>query len=334
MPITTKELAELCHVSRGTVDRALNGRPGINSETRKRIQEAARQHKYRPHLIAASLSRGRSMSIGVVLFDLKNRYFSQMSNVISLSARNRGYLSYIAVTEKDIDTERQILHNLASRRVDGIILLPITRGREYVDQLKELEIPVVTIGNHLPGIHHAAIDEFKAAWDSARFIHQAGYRRICLICPPLRKKGAMGGKMNITSQELRAKGFKHYMTGNPELDYEILIDKDFCDSAASMVRSAASPGNRIAFLCSSDVYALELLKGFRERDISIPGDAGLMGFDNLDIFDYITPRITTVSTSLEKVGVQAISMLLKLIAHEKVPMVYHIPHEICPGQTL
>jgi LacI family transcriptional regulator len=330
--ITTKELAKLCNVSRGTVDRALNGRPGINSETRQRIQEVARHYKYRPHLLAASLSRGRSMSIGVVLFDLKNRYFSQMSNTISLSARNRGYLTYIVVTEKDIDTEAQILHNLASRRVDGIILLPITRGNEYVEQLKELETPIVTVGNRLPGIHHAAIDDCKAAWDSAQYIHQAGYQRICLVCPPLRKKGTMGGKMNIMSQEQRARGFKQYMASNPELEYEILIQKDFCDAAASMVRSG--PENRNAFLCSSDVYALELLKGFRERGIAIPGDAGLMGFDNLDIFDYITPRITTVSTSLEQVGVEAVNMLLKLIAHEKVPKVCYIPHEICPGETL
>jgi LacI family transcriptional regulator len=127
--------------------------------------------------------------------------------------------------------------------------------------------------------------------------------------------------MNITSQELRARGFKHYMTGNPKLEYEILTQKDFCNTAASMVRS--SPRNRIAFLCSSDVYALELLRGFREQGIAIPADAGLMGFDNLDIFDYITPRITTVSTSLEKVGATAVNMLLKLIAHE-----------ICPGETL
>jgi LacI family transcriptional regulator len=333
MSITTKELAKLCNVSRGTVDRALNGRPGINSETRKRIQETARQYKYRPHLIAASLSRGRSMSIGVVLFDLKNRYFSQMSNTISLSARDRGYLTYIAVSEKDTDAEAQILHNLASRRVDGIILLPITRGETYIKQLKELEIPIVTVGNRLPGIHHAAIDDAKAAWDSARYIHMAGYRRLCLVCPPLRKKGAMGGRMNIVSQELRAGGFEQYMAENPELSYEILIQKDFCDTAASMVRSGPSK-NRIAFLCSSDVYALELLKGFRERGISIPGDAGLMGFDNLDIFDYITPQITTVSTSQEMVGAEAVNTLLKLIAHEKVPKIHYVPHEICPGETL
>jgi DNA-binding LacI/PurR family transcriptional regulator len=276
------------------------------------------------------------MTIGVVLFDLKNRYFSQMSNIISLSARNRGYFTYIAVTEKDIDMEMQMLYNLATRRVDGIILLPITQGSEYIRQLKELEIPLVTIGNRLPGIHHTAINDYKAAWDSARYIHQAGYRRICLICPPLRKKGSLGGRMNITSQELRARGFKDYMKKKSELEYEILIQKDFCDAAVSLIPSGggSSLKDRIAFLCSSDVYTLELLKGFRERGVSIPGDAGLMGFDNLDILDYIYPRITAVSTSLEKVGAEAVNMLLKLIAHEEVSSPCYVSHNICPGDTL
>jgi hypothetical protein len=70
MPITTKEIAKICNVSRGTVDRALNGRLGISSVTGERIHAVARQYDYRPHLIASSLSRGKSMSLGVVIFDI------------------------------------------------------------------------------------------------------------------------------------------------------------------------------------------------------------------------------------------------------------------------
>jgi LacI family transcriptional regulator len=331
MAITTKELAEICHVSRGTVDRALNGRPGIRETTRIRIQETARKYNYTPHLLASSLSRGKSMSIGVVLFDLKNRYFSQISNTISLTARSKGYFTYIAVSEKNIDAERQILHNLASRRVDGLIMLPITQGSEYIRYLKALEIPVVTIGNHLPGIHHVSINDFDAAYESSNFIAQAGYKRIVFICPPLRKKGAMNGKLNITSQDLRAQGFKHYMDMNGDLHYSMFTQKDFYGDALSMIRSG---NEKTAFFCSSDVYALELLKFFRREGVVVPRDAGLMGFDNLDLLTYISPRLTSVSTSLEIVGKEAIAILLKLIANETVPDTRYVAHTICPGETL
>jgi DNA-binding LacI/PurR family transcriptional regulator len=331
MPITTKEIARICNVSRGTVDRALNGRPGISNVTRERIQEVARQYDYRPHLIASSLSRGKSMSIGVVIFDLKNRYFSQMSNTINLTARNLGYFTYIAVSEKNIGSEMQILHNLASRRVDGIIMLPITQGRDYICRLKALEIPIVTIGNHLPGIPHVSINDFNAAYESAHYIAQAGYRRIVFICPPLRKKGEHDGKLNITSQDLRAQGFKHYMEMNPELSYEMFIQKDYCERAAAMVHSG---GEKTAFFCSSDIYALNLLRSFREAGIVFPRDAGLMGFDNLDILTYISPLITTVSTSIDEVGREAVNLLFKLISGETVPDTNFVAHALCPGETL
>jgi DNA-binding LacI/PurR family transcriptional regulator len=331
MSITTKEIAEICHVSRGTVDRALNGRAGISSKTRKLIQETAQKYHYRPHLIASSLSRGKSMSIGVVLFDLNNRYFSQLSNIISLAAREKGYFTYVAISEKDPDSETQILQNLASRKVDGIILLPVTQGDEYIRWLKSLEIPVVTSGNHLPGIHHVSINDFDAAFESAGYIGGAGYRRICFICPPLRKKGALNGTYNIMSQDLRAQGVKHFIEMNPEYKYELLVQKDYCERAVSMVRAGK---DKIAFFCSSDVYALEIFKTFRERGIEIPRDAGLMGFDNPDILEFIEPRITTISASVEIQGREVINILLKLIAGETVPGTLYIPHEICRGETL
>jgi LacI family transcriptional regulator len=331
MSITTKEIAKICNVSRGTVDRALNGRSGIRNETRERIRQVAEQYNYTPHLIASSLSKGKSMSIGVILFDLKNRYFSQISNTISLTARHEGYFTYIAVSEKDIDSEMQILHNLASRRVDGLIMQPITQGGSYIHQLKALEIPIVTIGNHLPGIPHVSINNFNAAFESAHYIAQAGYRHIVFVCPPLRKKGGENGKLNLTAQDLRAQGFKHYMEMNPELRSEILIQKDFCETAAGLVRSG---GEKIAFFCSSDVYALELLKRFNELGLQFPRDAGLMGFDNLDILAYIVPRITTVSTSIETQGTEAMNMLLKLISGRPVPDTCYVPHTICSGKTI
>ncbi|MDL2319188.1 LacI family transcriptional regulator [Eubacteriales bacterium OttesenSCG-928-A19] len=331
MSITAKEIAKICNVSRGTVDRALNGRPGISEKTRARIQRVAEQYNYTPHLIASTLSKGQSMSIGVVLFDLKNRYFSQISNAISLAAREAGYFTYIAVSEKSIDAEMQIIKNLAARSVDGLIMLPIAQGDAYTRQLQDFDIPIVTIGNHLPGIHRVSVNDFDAAYDSTHHIAQAGYRRICFICPPLRKKGSCEGKMNITSQDLRAQGFQHYMDMNANLSAETLIQKDFCERAAEMVRAG---GEKIAFFCSSDVYALDLLKHFREQGISVPGDAGLMGFDNLDILDYIEPRVTTVSGSVELQGRLAFETLLRLIAGQNAPETLYVAHSICTGATL
>jgi DNA-binding LacI/PurR family transcriptional regulator len=331
MAITTKELAKICDVSRRTVDRALHSLPGISSATREKVLLAAKEHNYRFDHIASSLSRGRSMSIGVVLFDLQNRYFSQISNIISIEARRQGYFTYIAVSEKDCDAEIQILNNLASRRVDGIILLPITQGDEYIRELKTLEIPVVTIVNRLKGIPYVHVDDFKVGYDTTQYISQAGYRRIYYVSPPLRKKGIDGGRINVHAPDLRAQGFYHCMKTNPGMEHGILIQKNFCEQAAALVRNSRE---KAAFLCSSDSHALELFNYFVQQHIRIPRDAGIMGNDNLDTLDKIRPRLTTTSTSIEMVGLKAINILFRLIKGKTVPKINYVPHEICPGETL
>jgi DNA-binding LacI/PurR family transcriptional regulator len=118
---------------------------------------------------------------------------------------------------------------------------------------------------------------------------------------------------------------------NPGIKHKIIIEKDFCRQAASFARSERE---KAAFLCFSDVHAIDLLKYFWERNIEVPRDAGIMGFDNLDILNFIRPRLTTTSTSIETVGQEAITHLFKLINKEPVPEIVYVPHYICPGETL
>jgi DNA-binding LacI/PurR family transcriptional regulator len=332
MAITTIELAKLCNVSRRTVDRALHNLPGINTATKQRILKIANEHKYRLDHIASSLSRGRSMSIGVVLYDLQNRYFSQISNIISIEARRQGYFTYIAVSEKNIDTEMQILNNLASRRVDGIILLPITQGDEYVKELKSLEIPVVTIVNRVDGIPYVHVDDFMAGYDSTRYLYEAGYRNICFVSPPLRKKGSLAGRINVSAPDLRLQGFSRFMAEKADLQSTLLIQKDFREKAMEIIWHNHNK-EKTAFLCTSDAHALDLFNYLREKNITVPRDAGIMGFDNLDILNLIRPRLTTMSTSIETVGREAISSLFKLMKGESIPDFNYVPYVICPGET-
>jgi len=313
------------------VDRALNNRSGISEKTRERIKAVAQQHNYTPHLIGAALSKGRTMSIGVLVFDLHNRYFSQVANSISRVARKHGYSTLIAVSEKDIATEAQAIQSFLARSVDGMIILPITCGEAFANMLRAPKVPIITIGNPLSGFHHVSIDDKRAAYQSASYIHAKGYSRICFICPPLRKKGRFDGQFNIASQELRAEGFLDYCREQKSLKHEVLITKTYPDEAAKMVKCSKE---RIAFFCSSDAYAIDLMNHFKKQKIRFPADAGLMGFDNLDILQYIEPRITTVSTSAEAQGELALGTIVRLIDGENQPMTQYLAHQICEGETL
>jgi DNA-binding LacI/PurR family transcriptional regulator len=147
----------------------------------------------------------------------------------------------------------------------------------------------------------------------------------------MRKKGAFSGKINISSQEERVKGFRHFMKDQAKIESGVLTQRDFCREAAHMIKSG---GEKTAFLCSSDVHAIELLEYFQNEGIPVPESAGIMGFDNLDLLIHIKPRLTTTSTSIEEVGRESLNKLFKLIRGEKVPRTSHIPHGICPGGSL
>jgi DNA-binding LacI/PurR family transcriptional regulator len=150
------------------------------------------------------------------------------------------------------------------------------------------------------------------------------------VAPPLRKKET-DSRINIYAPEMRAQGFSRFFGKKHDTQFGLLTGKDFCEQAAAMIRSG---GEKAAFLCYSGVHAIDLYNYFFEHHIRVPKDAGIMGFDNLDILASIRPRLTTTSTSIETVGREAIAALFRLIQGEEVPEINYAPHRIIPGETL
>jgi len=164
--ISTTQLAKICGVSQGTVDRALNDRKGINADTKARILQTAKEYGYRPNIHARSISGGKSMLIGIVLFDLDNQYFSDIITQFEAACANIGYSVVAMFTHKDKEKERSCIENLYHMCVDGIILCPINKGIIFENFLTSLNIPVVTIGNRLERIPYVGIDNYAAMCDA------------------------------------------------------------------------------------------------------------------------------------------------------------------------
>ena len=169
MGITTKDLAQLCGVSRTTVHRALYGGGRIHPDTKEMILRVAREHDYRPDLLARGLVKGRTYYIGVVVMDVKNRYFSAMLSAISREAISRGYNINIALHGNDRELERRQLMNLAAYRMDGIILSSVNEGDEYREFLDSLGMPIVSVDNRIAdGIPFVSIDQRASMKASVR----------------------------------------------------------------------------------------------------------------------------------------------------------------------
>ncbi len=318
----------MCGVSIGTVDRALHNRGGISAETKARILAVAKEQGYRPHRLAQSLQQGKTMTIGVAVFELDNPFFAQLVTAIEAHAHASGYFVYLTITEGNPQEEREYLEHLAGLNVDGIILFPVNGDREFPDFLTRLHTPIVTIGNRVSAdLPFIGIKDRQAMKEAVLHIAAKGYQHIIYVSPPLEYTG----KENIYSVEERLTG---YTEGIAPLNLRhppaILRTKAYLDHLESMTFDTC----KTAILCSSDIYALEILNLFRNTGIRVPEDVGLMGFDNIKALKYIVPALTTIGYPIQEMGKRAIDCLLAQIHSTSFFTTELLDHVIVDRQSL
>lgn len=329
MKTTFKTIAKVCGISIGTVDRALNNRAGINRQTKEKILRVADELGYRPHLIARSLVKGKSMMIGVVVLDLENHFFAELVNSIVIRAKEAGYFVNLTLTNKDLVKEKECLNHLAGMNVDGIIIFPVNSGKEFEQYLKSLNIPIVTVGNRISkSWPFIGIKDRKAIIDAVNYIIKKGYRRIIYVSPPLANRG----KINIYEVEQRYLGYKEAINNIKEIGNSVIIkDKEFIKELDDL---SFDGQEKTAILCSSDIYALEILNYLKDRRINISDKVGLMGFDNIDMLKYVRPPLTTVAYPIENMGIKAVDCLVRQIKGNDYSKVLLLDHRIVVGESI
>lgn len=324
MRVSIRQLAEHCGVSIGTIDRVLNNRPGVKKQTRERIEKAVVELGYTTNHLAKSLSLGKTSSIGVVLFNLNNLFFAQLSDAIVKEADSAGYFSYLTLSEKDKEKEFTCIKNLVARQVDGIILFSTNRDVDFINYLSSCGVKVVTVMTGLSGFPSVRIDDYSAMAEATGYIASKGYKRIVYISPPL----SYGKKMNIQVQEQRYDGFLQ-TAENRGIKTKTIRKSNYLEA----IDQINTKDVKTAFLCSSDVYALDILQHLRRRKLLPPSHYGLMGFDNISILQDIDPLIATVSVPIEDVGREAVAMLIRAIEGKPVDSLT-LPHKIISGQSI
>lgn len=327
MAVTMKELAEVCNVSRGTVDRALNNRPGINEETRRLVLETAEKLGYRRHYLASSLKKGKTSTIGVIVFDLHNQFFSDIINPLESKAKELDYFVYLTLTEKDKAMEEACVQQLVDRQVDGIIIASVNNEEAFIAKLRGLNIPIISICNKISNeISFVDINNDMAMYDATKHIVGKGYDQLIYVSPPLNNVF----NRNIYAQEQRYFGFLRAVQES-DVSYEVIESSNYLASLEARILKGKKPG----ILCSSDIFALEILKYFNVLGFVVKKDFGLMGFDNLDMLKYIIPSLTTVAYPFEQIGTKALELLIDAIDndHHDTQCIEY-PYKIIEGQTL
>lgn len=276
--ISTSRLAEICGVSQGTVDRALNDRKGINPATKERILAVAREYGYRPNIHARSIAGGRSMLIGVIVFDLYNQYFSDILINIERHCSEKGYSTVVMFSNKEPQKEIECIKKMYYMSVDGIVLCPINKGAEFESFLTSLELPTVTIGNKLQGFPYAGIDNALAMRKTVEFVLSRHYERLIYVKPNLSDN-------NISAQDERLNAFTEICK---------ITNTEFVVSDISYAESELNTQKKVAFICPTDIYAIRLYKPVRKLGM------GIIGFDNIRLIDELNIKINSVAYNVDQ----------------------------------
>lgn len=327
MSVTTKEIAEICNVSRTTVTRALHGTGRISEETKQYILDTANKLGYQPDLLARSLVKGRSMTIGVVLCDLKNMYFPQVIDAMEKIARENEYILNITLHDNNAETEKNIIRQLAGHRIDGLILDLANDDETSYEYLKEYSFPIIIIGGKkMAGYPYVGNNEFEAARDAAGKIAEKAYTSFYFVFPELNGKyqNSFGGHRQRLKGARQAAKEKH-------LKFNVIGSSDYVQQAVDIIKNAQE---KTAFLCSGDLYAGYIMMEMASHGLTAGVDYGIMGFDHLDLMGMFPRKLTTIENNVSSVGRTSIELLLSLIEAKETNQTIYIPHYFIEGETL
>lgn len=304
---TIREIADLAGVSSATVSKVLNGKDqNISSETRRRILKIVEKEGYIPNGVAKSLRIKNTKTIGLMVPDVTNLFFSEVAKGIEDAASKRGYSLILCNTDNKENKERMYLKILQEKKVDGLI---ITASHSNLgDQLDKVSTPVVLVDrdvNTTKSVGRITVDNVTGGRLAAEKLMDVGCKSIAHITAELENKPAAE----------RYKGFLESLEEN-----SIIFEKAGLHTGYFIVETGYQGimelSKRIEFdgvFCGNDLIAIGAVKALKELGKRIPEDVAVIGFDDIALSQYVDPPLTTIRQPIYKLGESAVKLLLEMI---------------------
>ena len=314
MGVTIKDVAQAAGVSAKTVSRVLNDSPSVAKETRQAVLGAMNDLKYHPNASARSLVLSQTGVVGLAIaydprFVFGNPYFSEVIRGINDICNGEGYNLLV---EARPDTSALTL--VRSGKVDGLLYMCTRKDLELTDELLVRNFPFVLIGRdpdeeRIPSVE---VDDELGGYIAGKHLSDLGYRRL----------GFIGGSREYVSFAQRSAGFMRALEeAGLSLDKDFVVENEYVsqeEGYQSMHRLLASASRPEAVFVFNDLLALGALRALKEKGADLPGDMGIVGFDNIMPTMYCDPPLTTIEQPAYDKGFIAAQILLKTIRGEDI----------------
>lgn len=313
MGVTIKDIANLAGVSKTTVSKVINNKAdSISKSTRDKIIQIMKEQNYIPNKLAQGLVTKRTKTIGLLIPDIRNPFFTDVSRGVEDFAMEKGYNIILCNTDEDYEKEAQCVLMLSEKMVDGIILAPSSNKSYEKDIYNSLKIPIVLVDKNID-IENAKgvvkVDNKNGTYESTKHLIKKGHKNILYLSGPL--------KNNIAKERLNG-----YISALEK--YDIVLNKENIiegkykyEWSYEYIKNLKSI-NFSAICCANDLMAIGTIQALRERDIRVPQDISVVGFDDIETAKLTNPSLTTVRQPSYKMGKKAIEILINSLNCESM----------------
>jgi LacI family transcriptional regulator len=308
-PVTLVEIAEFLGVSTATVSLALRDKEGVAAKTRDKVHKAVKKLGYVYNRSAARLRTHRSFTIGLVVPNLLNPFFTELTNSVEEQLEAAGWSLLLAKTSENMSRQERALRTMMEYGVDGLLLCPVpSTGADDLKGIVDSKIPLTIFTRPAEGIDadYIGADNFYGSKLATEYLIRGGHKKIAFI----------GGLPDSVTRKERLSGFLRALKdGGISARKELAVEGDTSlDGGYGGIKKLLGIKDPpTAAVCFNDVVAFGVILGLWAAQITPGKNFSVIGFDNISDSALWSPPLTTVSTPPQQIGKEAVRLLLERI---------------------
>ena len=310
--VSIQDIADKLGVSKGTVSLVLSGKAEgsrISDEMSKKVKETAEEMNYQPNEIARSLSTGKTMTIGVIVTDISNEFFGNLTFHIQEQAKKYGYTVITTNTNESLDEFSNAVTTLLNKQVDGIIFVPVDNGRQIAEKITRRHIPLVQVDRFYPNLeaNYVIVDNYNVSAKATEHLIKKGLKKIAVVCYDF----------DVNALTERRQGCTDTLSKYKLLDSNLIKNINYQDQEEEIklaIHDLKNYPEKIdaVFFCSRKVFITGVRYMYKNA-IKIPEDMEVVCFDKIDSFAIANIPIIYIEQPIKKMGEKAVDVLMEQI---------------------
>lgn len=304
---TLKDIAAKAEVSIKTVSRVINNEPMVSDSTRSRVEEVIGKMGYQPNLIARSLKKRKSNTIGLIMPDIGNPAFTEMVKGCMDTLNEEGYFIFVGSYEDDPEKEEEFMRDFNSMLIDGLIIIPSVTEERDLTIFEKINCPIVFMDREIDAMNRDTVisGNRNGAYRATKYLVEKGHKKTVIL----------GGLKTVKPAKKRFEGWKKAMSERGLFSEDLVFWGSFStESGYTMMKEAMERFGKVdAVFAGNDVVALGAMNAIKEKNLNIPKDIAIIGFDDMFFSQYLNPSLSSVAVRLFDVGRTAAELLLNRI---------------------